>query len=156
MTQKKRVFSRREILEAMPQQPPFLFIDKVEIDGEIAVSTYTLKDNEAFFDGHFKGNPVMPGSIMLESLGQLCVFYLLKSEHRDLKGKKVDSSKIFFISCDSCRCTRLCRPGETFEIRSKLKRLRHPMSKFEAEMIVDGKRAAYAETITLTYDYLPE
>ncbi len=156
MTETKRFFDKKEILAAMPQQPPFLFLDKVEIDGEEAVSTYTIKDDEVFFKGHFKGNPVFPGSIMLEALGQLGVFYLLKSNHPSFKCKRINPSKIFFISTQNSRCVRICRPGETFQIRAKVLRIRHPLAQFQATMTVGGEKAAFAEGITLTFDYLPD
>ena len=155
MTEIKKIFKKEEIIDVMPQLPPFLFLDKVEIFGDEAVSTYTIKSDEVFFEGHFKGNPVLPGTIMLEALGQLGVFYLLKSGHPSFNGRKIDSSKIFFISSQNNRCMRICRPGETFQIHAKVLRIRHPLARFQATMTVNGEKAAYAEEITLTFDYLP-
>ena len=152
MSEEKKVFTKQDILDVMPQQPPFLFLDEVEICGDEAVGRYTISENEHILEGHFKGNPVFPGTIMLEALGQLGVFYLLKSGNPALKGK-VDPSKIFFISADGARCSRICRPGDTLEIRARVTRLRHPISNFEASMTANGEKAAYAEKIALTFDY---
>ncbi len=148
-----RKITKEEILAVMPQQPPFLFIDEAEINGDSMTATYNVKENEVFFEGHFKNNPVFPGTLMLETLGQLGVLYLLKSQNPELTGN-VDSSKIFFISADGCRCQRICRPGEKFDIFVKVQKIRYPVARFSAKLYVDGQKAASAEEMTLTFDYL--
>ncbi len=152
MSQKK-IINKEEILSVMPQQPPFLFIDEAEIEGDNIVAKYKIKEDEVFFKGHFKNNPVFPGTLMLEALGQLGVLYLLTSDNPELKAK-VDSSKIFFISAEGGRCQRICRPGETFEFHVNVKKLRHPIARFAGKLLVDGQKAASAEEMTLTFDYL--
>ena len=148
-----RKISKEEILAVMPQQPPFLFLDEAEICGNEIIGTYKVKEDEVFFEGHFKGNPVFPGTLMLEALGQIGVLYLLTSENPDIGGK-VDASKIFFISADGCRCQRICRPGEVFQYRAKVEKLRHPVARFSGSFTVDGQKAASAESLTLTFDHL--
>ncbi|MBE6414284.1 MAG: beta-hydroxyacyl-ACP dehydratase [Verrucomicrobiaceae bacterium] len=145
--------TKEEILAVMPQQPPFLFIDEAEIDGDTIKASYRIKEDEVFFEGHFKNNPVFPGTLMLEALGQLGVLYLLTSKNPEFEGK-VDSSKIFFISAEGCRCQRICKPGELFEYHVKVKKLRHPIARFAGKLLVNGQKAASAEEMTLTFDYL--
>ena len=61
----------REVLELLPQKPPFRFLDElVEIDEDHAVGRYTFKRDETFYAGHFPGNPVTPGVILLETMAQ--------------------------------------------------------------------------------------
>ena len=152
MSEPKRI-TKDEILAAMPQQPPFLFIDNAEIDGDEMTGGYTVREDEVFFEGHFKGNPVFPGTLMLETLGQLGVLYLLKSDNPAIGGK-VDASKIFFISADSCRCQRICRPNEVFDFKVKVEKLRYPVAVLSGKLLVGGQKAAMAESLTLTFDYL--
>ena len=152
MSQSRKI-SKDEIIKLMPQQPPFLFIDEAEIEGGQMRAKYTVKPDEVFFEGHFKGNPVFPGTLMLEALGQLGVLYLLASGNPEIGGA-VDASKIYFISADGCRCQRICRPNDVFEIHVKAEKLRHPIAKFSASLIVGGQKAASAESMTLTFDYL--
>ncbi len=149
----EKTVSKEEILAAMPQQPPFLFIDEAKIENGAMTAEYKVRDDEVFFRGHFKNNPVFPGTLMLEALGQMGVLYLLKSSDPEIGGA-VDASKIFFISADGCRCQRICRPGDVFECRAKVLRLRHPVARFSGSMTVNGQKAASAESITLTFDYL--
>lgn len=152
MSETKKI-TKEQILAVMPQQPPFLFIDEAEICGDEMTATYTVKPDEVFFEGHFKGNPVFPGTLMLEALGQLGVLYLLTSGNPEIGGE-VDSSKIYFISADGCRCQRVCRPGDVFKVKVKVQKLRLPVARFSATMSVDGQKAASAESLTLTFDLL--
>ena len=69
----------------MPQQEPFLFLEQVNLSERDAGGRYTISGREHFLEGHFKGNPVFPASIMLESLGQLAVFLLIKKAPEEIK-----------------------------------------------------------------------
>lgn len=146
-------FSHDDILSTMPQQPPFLFVDEAEYSDGVITGRYRVKKTEVFFDGHFKGNPVFPGTLMLESLGQLCVLGLIKGVFPDMP-KPADPQKIFFTSADGARCTRICRPDDLLEIRAKVTRIRRPIANFEASMSANGERAAFCEKLTLTFDFI--
>ena len=145
-------YSYDDIVKAMPHQEPFLFLQSVKIRGDGATGTYKISGDEDFLRGHFKDNPVFPGTLMLESLGQLCVFYLIMSRNPALE-REVDPKKIFVTCTEMARCTRVCRPGDTFKISAKAVRLRHPVAIFTALMDVNGERAAYADRITFAFDY---
>lgn len=74
-----------EILNYLPQQAPFRFVDEIlEVDDQRIVGTYTFKPDEFFYAGHFPGNPVTPGVILVESMCQVGVvafgIYLLSKE----------------------------------------------------------------------------
>ena len=144
--------NRQEIENLMPHGEPFLFIDSAEIGIGEAKMRYKIRDDEYFFKGHFKDNPVFPGTLMFEAIGQLGVLYLLSSEDPAIE-KPVDRKKIFFMSSDNARCTRICRPGETLDIDLKVSRIRRPLFFFEGKSSVNGERAALVEKITLTFDY---
>ena len=74
----------------MPIQPPFLFLNEASVSSTSANGKYKITGQEFFLQGHFKDNPVMPASIMLEALGQLGVLYLL--EGADRKSTRLNSS----------------------------------------------------------------
>ena len=118
--------NRQEIENLMPHGEPFLFIDSAEIGIGVAKMRYKIRDDEYFFKGHFKGNPVFPGTLMFEAIGQLGVLYLLSSDDPAIE-KPVDKEKIFFMSSDNARCMRICRPGETLDIDLKVSRIRRPL-----------------------------
>ncbi len=74
-----------EILSYLPQQRPFRFVDEiVEVDDQHIVGTYTFRPDEFFYEGHFPGNPVTPGVILVEAMGQVGVvafaIYLFSKE----------------------------------------------------------------------------
>lgn len=77
--------SSEEILTLLPYQKPFLFVDKLtEIAENGFVGTYTYQENEFFYEGHFKENPITPGVILTETMAQIGVvclgIYLLKDK----------------------------------------------------------------------------
>lgn len=146
-------FSHSDILAAMPQQPPFLFVEEADYADGVIAGRYTLKPDEFFFKGHFKNNPVFPGTLMLEAMGQLCVFGLIKGVFADMP-KPADPEKIFFTSGDGARCMRICRPNEVLELRAKPTRIRRPIANFEASMSVGGQKASFCEKLTLTFDFI--
>lgn len=148
----EKSLNRQEIEKLMPHQDPFLFLDEATLGIGSASAKYKIKGDEFFLKGHFKDNPVFPGTLMLEAVGQLGVLYLLASGDPAL-AKPVDPKKIFFTSSDNARCSRICRPGETLNIFLKVSRVRHPLFSFEGKGSVDGQRASFVETITLTFDY---
>lgn len=76
---------REQIIKLLPYEQPFLFVDSLsEISDEGVTGYYTLKENEYFFKGHFKNDPVTPGVILTEIMAQIGVvcfgIYLLKDQ----------------------------------------------------------------------------
>jgi len=140
-----------EIASVLPQQPPFLFLSRATVDGDIAKGEYRVDGSEFFLEGHFKNNPVVPASIMIEALGQLAVLFLLKSKGPAVRGEVLPET-VFFKSCDGVRCHRICKPGDNFLMEVKLKRLRRPIAVFEGSISVGNEKAAFAEEISLAFD----
>ena len=138
---RSKTYRIEEIASLMPHREPFLFLESVKIDGDVATGSYKISGNEYFLEGHFKENPVFPASIMIEALGQLCVFFLLKGESPALKSK-VDPNTIFFTSCDGVKCRRICKPGDILSMKVKVSRIRHPLACFRARSTwrMNGRR----------------
>ena len=68
---------KQAVLETVPQQAPFRFIDSIlELEPDRIVSSYTFRENEYFYSGHFKDNPVTPGVILIETMAQTGVVAL--------------------------------------------------------------------------------
>lgn len=135
----------------MPIQPPFLFLNEASINHQGAQGKYKISGQEFFFQGHFKDNPVMPASIMIEAIGQLAVLALLEGVIPVEEGKVVDPKTIFFASSEGVRCHRICKPGDVLVISVKPKRAKMPLATFEGSIRVGQEKAVIAEEITLTF-----
>ena len=144
------VYDNAALLARMPIQPPFLFLDEARVSAAKAAASYRITGQEVFLQGHFKGNPVMPASLMLEALGQLGVWYLLAGLPVEA-GKTVDPATIFFASTDGVRCHRVCKPGDVLTLQLKPKRVKAPLAVFEGSIRVGQDKAVTAEEITLTF-----
>lgn len=93
-----------EIIQLLPYKKPFLFVDELtEISENGVTGSYTFTENEFFYDGHFKENPITPGVILTETMAQIGVvclgIYLLKNEISSDKKPQIalTSSEIDFF-----------------------------------------------------------
>ena len=136
----------------MPIQPPFLFLNEASVSSTAANGKYKITGQEFFLQGHFKDNPVMPASIMLEALGQLAVLYLLEG-HPAEPGKVVNPTQIFFTGCEGVRAHRVCKPGDILSLSIKPKRNKMPLATFEGSIRVGQEKAVIAEEISLIFAY---
>lgn len=150
--QPARFIPIEEIVAVMPMQPPFLFLNEATVSSSEAHGKLKITGQEFFLQGHFKDNPVMPASMMLEALGQLAVLYLLEGAVPE-EGKVFDSKRIFFTSCEGVRCHRICKPGDVLSLSIKPKRTKMPLATFEGMIRVGQEKTAVAEEITLTFAY---
>lgn len=131
-----------EILRRIPHRYPFLLVDRAE-DYRVNESIVGIKNvtmNEPFFAGHFPGNPVMPGVLIVESLAQAGAVLMSKSLDADVKGKT-----IFFMSLDNCRFRQPVRPGDVLRLKVQVLKARAKLFKFRGEAMVGDKLAAEAE-----------
>lgn len=147
---RRNVLTFEQIAAVMPHQPPFLFLQEARINGLSAEASYHISGDEAFLEGHFKNNPVFPASLMLESLGQLAVLYMFKSEG-DAFGGAVDPESVYFVSCDGVRCHRPARPQDVLRLKIELKKVHAPLAQFTGSIFCNGQKVAKAEDISLTF-----
>ncbi len=145
-----KVILGEELRNRMPISAPFLFLDDARVSPTLATASYRITGQEFFLAGHFKGNPVMPASIMLESLGQLAVLHLLAGLAME-PGKVVGVDTIFFASTDGVRCHRVCKPGDVLTLTLKPKRVKEPLAVYTGSIRVGQEKAITAEDITLTF-----
>ena len=141
-----------QIAAIMLIQPPFLFLNEASVSSNGANGKYKITGQEFFLQGHFKDNPVMPASIMLEALGQLAVLYLLEGASTE-PGKVISPNTIFFTGCEGVRAHRVCRPGDILTLSIKPKRMKMPLATFEGAIRVGQEKAAIAEEITMTFGF---
>lgn len=129
-----------EIMKIIPQRPPILMIDRVEelVSGESCVAYKNVAMNEPYFAGHFPGNPIMPGVLMIEALAQTGAMAILSKEEN--KGKNV-----LFGGVDKLRFKKQVIPGDIIKLEVKIIKQKGPIGVGEAIATVDGKVAAKGE-----------
>ena len=128
------------IEEIIPQRAPFLMIDKVEeyIPGESATAYKNVNINEWYFQGHFPGNPIMPGVLITEALAQTGAIAILSMEEN--KGKNA-----LFGGIDNMKFKKMVVPGDTLKLEVKIKKRKGTIGVGEAIATVDGQIAAKGE-----------
>lgn len=132
----------REILDRIPHRYPFLLIDRAEDyrPSESIVGVKCVTFNEQFFQGHFPGNPVMPGVLIIEALAQTGAILMSKSLNVDVEGKA-----IMFMSVDQARFRQPVRPGDVLRMHVEVLKHRGDIFKFKGRARVGDKVVAEAE-----------
>lgn len=143
-------FSREEIIMSLPQQPPFLFLDSATIDGDVIKASYQIKGDEHFLEGHFKGDPVFPASLVFEGMGQAACLWILSKAGEKL-GKPLDSKQVLFGSMESAHFYRKAKPGETMDFEVSLSKLREPLAIFSGKATVQGERLSSVEELVIIF-----
>jgi len=128
------------LLRLLPHRYPFLLVDRViELTPGRALTLKNVTINEPFFAGHFPGNPVMPGVLIIEALAQSSALLVLGEI-------EAESPRLFMLTgCDRVRFRRPVVPGDQLEMEVKLLRYRRPLWKIYGEARVAGEIAAEAE-----------
>jgi 3-hydroxyacyl-[acyl-carrier-protein] dehydratase len=132
----------REILTRIPHRYPFLLIDRAEDyrPSESIVGVKCVTFNEDFFQGHFPGNPVMPGVLIVEALAQTGAVLMSKSLSVDVEGKA-----IMFMSIEEARFRQPVRPGDVLRMHVEVLKARGDVFKFKGRALVSGKLVAEAQ-----------
>ncbi|MDB5461423.1 MAG: (3R)-hydroxymyristoyl-ACP dehydratase FabZ, partial [Caulobacteraceae bacterium] len=131
-----------EVLRRIPHRYPFLLVDRAENykPHESIVGIKCVTINEPFFVGHFPGNPVMPGVLIVEALAQTGAVLMSKSLDADVSGKT-----IMFISLDEARFRHPVRPGDVLHMHVEVLKHRGDLFKFRGKAMIGEKLAAQAD-----------
>ncbi len=138
----------KRILEMIPHRYPFVMVDRViEFIGDnelVAIKNVTI--NEPFFQGHYPGEPLMPGVLQLEAMAQASGLLLLR-------GINADGRTPFFMSADKIKFRRPVRPGDQLTINAKLTKIRaNKLAVAEATCTVGGNVVSSAELMFTLVD----
>ncbi len=137
---KPNTLSAAEIAEILPHRYPFALVDRIEDyeSGQWAKGIKCVSMNEAYFQGHFPGHPVMPGVLIIEALAQTgAVAILTLPENR---GKIA-----FFGGIKSARFKKQVVPGDVLELSCEITERKGPIGTGKAEARVNGALACRAE-----------
>ncbi len=136
-----------QIMKYLPHRFPFLLLDRVtwmELEPEktlTAIKNVTL--NEPFFTGHFPGNPIMPGVLIIEAMAQTAG--MLVHLEAEMKGEKGDL--YYLVKVDNARFSKIVVPGDQLELIVIQKRIVRGMGQYICRANVEGRKVASCEIL---------
>ena len=134
------MLDKEEIKKIIPQRDPFLMIDEVEkfVPGESCTAYKNVNADEYYFKGHFPGNPIMPGVLMVEALAQTGAVAILSMEEN--KGRNA-----LFGGINNLKFKKQVVPGDRLKLEVNIIKRKGPIGIGEAIATVDGKIAVKGE-----------
>lgn len=137
-----------EILRILPHRYPFLMVDRIlELEpGRRVVGIKNVTFNEEFFQGHFPGNPVMPGVLILEAMAQVAGVGLLVAQ------PEAERKLPYLTGVDRCRFRRPVLPGDQLRIEAEIVSQKIRLCKCRAKATVNGALCAEAELMSALVD----
>lgn len=129
--------NREEIMKLLPHRDAMLLLDDAERQGELAIGHYTVRGDEFFLQGHFPGNPIVPGVILCEILAQsACVLLQDRMREGDLP---------VYTGLNAVKFRSPVKPGDTIETKCRIKRAKHPFYFAEGTASVGERLCVSAE-----------
>ena len=134
-----------EILNCLPHRYPFLLIDRVlQLDpGSRIVALKNVAVNEPFFQGHFPGNPIMPGVMILEAMAQAAAILSFQTHNRD----STRNLLYYFVGIDNARFKKPVTPGDQLILEVAMLRSVRGIGKFDAKARVGEALVSEAQLL---------
>lgn len=133
----------KRIFALLPHRYPFLLVDRVvSFEPNKRITAYkNVSFNEAFFQGHFPGNPVMPGVLIIEALAQAAGILVQSSFEVEPEARPLH----YLVKIDKARFSKVVSPGDKLVLEVEQLRIRMRMGQFACRATVDGEDVASAE-----------
>jgi 3-hydroxyacyl-[acyl-carrier-protein] dehydratase len=140
------MISINEILKTLPHRYPFLLVDRItELQPrEFIKGIKNVTINEPFFPGHFPGQPIMPGVLIIEAMAQIAGILAYRSG--------IEGKSMYFMSIEHAKFRRPVIPGDQLKFEIKAVKQRGPVWKFQGSATVDEKVVAEAEITAMITD----
>ena len=135
------------VMRALPHRYPFLLVDRIlECDDkQRIVGLKNITVNEPYFQGHFPGNPIMPGVLQLEAIAQVAGILMMRQAEN--AGKLA-----YFMSAEDVKWRRPVRPGDTLVIDVEMTKSRGKIGKARGVCSVDGEEVSEADVTFMLVD----
>ncbi len=137
----EEIINIKSILKLIPHRYPLLLVDRIiELKkDEHIVGIKNVTFNEPHFMGHFPGNPIMPGVLVVEALAQISAILVAKS--LGISSEKNDS-EVYFMSIEKAKFRKIIQPGDSLILKSSIIQNRGKVWKFESKAYVEEKVVA--------------
>jgi UDP-3-O-[3-hydroxymyristoyl] N-acetylglucosamine deacetylase / 3-hydroxyacyl-[acyl-carrier-protein] dehydratase len=136
------IFDIKAIQDILPHRYPFLLVDKIiDFTERTIVGVKNVTFNEPFFQGHFPGNPIMPGVLQVEAMGQVGGILLLNTIENP------QSIWVYFVAFDNVRFKKPVIPGDTLTLELEMTALRRSICKMSGKAFVDGELVCSADLV---------
>jgi 3-hydroxyacyl-[acyl-carrier-protein] dehydratase len=129
-----------DIKKILPHREPMLLIESGEMVDGVSVCKYTVKGDEFFLQGHFPGNPVVPGVIQCEMMAQASCLLI-----GDKNNASAENTTPYFTGMEKVRFKKMVVPGDTITLKSELVKEKAPFYFVKCSGSVDGKICCSAE-----------
>ena len=134
------------LMKVLPHRYPFLMVDKItKVEGTKIAGVKNVSANEPYFQGHFPGQPIMPGVLQLEAIAQVAGVMMLRQAENF--GKLA-----YFMSADSVRWRKPVRPGDVLVIEVELIKSRGKVGKARGVCSVNGETVSEAEVTFMLFE----
>lgn len=133
-----------DILKTIPHRPPFLFIDRIiEVGEQGAVAERQIRAEEPHFEGHYPGNPLMPGVLLCEAVFQTAAVYMMKRFGGE--GEAASPKTPVLARIVSAKFKQMVRPGDTIRIEASFKETLSRFHFMTGKVLVAGRVAVTVE-----------
>ena len=158
------LLNHEQVLQYLPHRDPFLFIDTVEevivpdaikgkevnnpreLVGTKVIAHFEVRENLDVLKGHFPGNPILPGVVLIELMAQASAFVSLPLSNLDIKGLNVET---LLVSVEKAKFRKPILPGMKLEIHTLMTKCRGTLAYYSSEVFCEGEKTSECEFLAM-------